>query len=60
MNEWMMSELSKDELMEVLGGGGNWGTVVGGCLQGAVIGAMTGPQNAAVGCLVGGIKGIFG
>ena len=60
MKELMISELDRNELSEILGGGGTWGTVVGGCLEGAVLGAMGGPHPAIVGCLVGGFKGIFG
>lgn len=46
--------LTDQEMMEIFGGKTNWGSVVGSCVAGGLVGALGGtPISIGAGCLVG-------
>ncbi|MFV8043813.1 TmhB bacteriocin enhancer peptide [Streptococcus hyovaginalis] len=55
-----VTELSVEQLGEIVGGKINWGSVAGHCIGGAVIGSFGGAAGVVSGCLVGGGATIIG
>lgn len=49
-----ITSLTDQEMMKIFGGKTNWGSAVGSCVAGGLVGALGGtPISIGAGCLVG-------